>query len=88
MSSARSLLAAWSGSPSLKMVVGWPHRIGVLAQVCRSASHSFAFEIEVVVGGTHLEFNFVASLKTSMCMSTATLESTVREGLMHLVVFG
>ena len=52
-------LAAWSGSPSLKMVVGWPHRIGVLAQVCRSASHGFAFEIEVVVGGTHLEFNFV-----------------------------
>ena len=39
------------------MVVGWPHRIGVLAQVCRSASHGFTFEIEVVVGGTHLEFN-------------------------------
>ena len=46
------------------------------------------FRFEVVVGGTHLEFNFAASLETSMCMSTATLESTVREGLMHLVVFG
>ena len=35
---------------------------------------------EVVFGEPHLEPNFVASTKTSMCMSTASVESTVREG--------
>ena len=42
------------------------HDDGVVNRVC---VHSFAFEIEVVLGG-----------ETSMCMSTASLESTVREG--------
>ena len=41
---------------------------------------------EVVIGGTHLKSNFVVSHETSMCMSTASVESTVREGLMHLVL--
>ena len=33
MSSASTLLAALSGSPSLKMVMGWPHRIGACTSV-------------------------------------------------------
>ena len=44
---------------------------------------------EVVVGGTHLEFNFVTSHVTAMCMSTATLESTARDGFSaSCLVFG
>ena len=54
---------------------------GVVNHVC---VHGFAFKIEIVVGGTHLESNFVASNETLMCMSTASLESTLCEGLMHL----
>ena len=53
-----------------------PAHDDVVNRVC---VHSFAFEIEVVVGATHLQSNFVAH-ETSMCMSTASLESTVREG--------
>ena len=45
----------------------------------------FRFEIEVVVGGTHLESNFVASDETSMCMSTASWSPQFGRGLMHLI---
>ena len=38
------------------------------------------FRCEVVFGGTHLESIVVAPDETSMCMSTASMESTVREG--------
>ena len=37
------------------------------------------FKCEVVIGGTHMEPVFVA-LRNSMCMSTASVMFTVREG--------
>ena len=43
VSSARTLLAAWSGSPSLKMVVGWPHRISVCLHKCADRHRSGRF---------------------------------------------
>ena len=41
--------------------------------------HYFS-KYQVVFGGTHLESNFVTSHETSVCMSIASVESTVREG--------
>ena len=45
-----------------------------------SHSHTVFFENEVVSGGTHMESGFYRFCETSMCMSTASVESTVREG--------
>ena len=45
-----------------------------------SHSHTVSFENEVFSGGRHMESGFYRFREASMCMSTASVESTVREG--------